>query len=38
MVGRLLKILQDVQQKKWKLYKMKQRIASLLEDGTIYGK
>ena len=24
--------------KKWKLYKMKQRIASLLEDGTIYGK
>ena len=24
--------------KKWKLYKNKERIASLLEDGTIYGK
>lgn len=24
--------------KKWKLYKAKERIASLLEDGTIYGK
>ena len=35
------KIVKDVARhatKKWKLYKAKERIASLLEDGTIYGK